>query len=166
MSDPLLNMLVCVDEIAKQNLIPEIVCPTCGERHCFIKHGFYLRYQFAGDGMVKIQRYRCLNIDCPRCTFSCLPHPFLPIIRLPLCALLAILAMVENNSATIAAASRAWHRSWASIKRALHIARRLRRFMQAQAHAASWAPSPCLDPARHWGAFSRAFSFAFYPQRF
>ena len=44
MSHPLSNMLERVDEIAKQNFAPKVICPTCGDLHCHIKHGFYKRY--------------------------------------------------------------------------------------------------------------------------
>lgn len=160
MSHPLSSMLEHVDEIAKQNPPQQVVCPTCGERHCHIKHGFYKRYLFTGNDCIKIQRYRCLNSSCPRCTFSCLPHPFLPIIRLPLCVLFAIVDMVENAQATIAGVARACGRTWATVRRALDTGGRLRRWMRSEGAV------PCLNPARDWSAFTRAFSFAFFPGRF
>lgn len=160
MSHPLTSMLERVDEIAKKNFTPQVVCPTCGERHCHIKHGFYRRYLFASSDCVKIQRYRCLNSACPRCTFSCLPHPFLPIVRLPLCVLFAITELVENAQATIAAVARACGRSGSTIRRAADTGARLRRWMQSE------SASPCLNPGRRWSAFTRAFSFAFFPDRF
>jgi ssDNA-binding Zn-finger/Zn-ribbon topoisomerase 1 len=165
MPDPLWTILVRADEVAKENLTPPVACPACGERDCIIKHGFYQRYTFTGEDLTRIQRFRCLNRRCPRCTFSCLPHPFLPIMRLPLCALWAIVAMVEKDSATIAAVARAWRKTWITAKRALACARRLRRWIAAEAPAAAWAPSPCLNPARQWGTFVRSLSFAFYPAR-
>lgn len=166
MTTPLAAMLEHLSEVAKQKLVSDVVCPTCGDRYCFIKHGHYRRYLFAGSDTVKIQRYRCRNPDCPRGTFSCLPHPFLPVIRLPLCALITILTLVEKENTTIAAVARSCAKSWAVIQRAVDSAQKLRGWLAKPAQAALWGPSPCLCPKRHWGAFTRALSFAFFPERF
>lgn len=166
MPTPLEAMLVRLSEVAKEKLDANVLCPSCGERHCFIKHGFYHRYLFTGDETTKIQRYRCLNPSCSRCTFSCLPHPFLPIIRWPLCALMAVLSLLEQPNETIASVGRSCGKSWATIQRAARTAQRLRQWLAQEARAALWGPSLCLGPKQTWPSFTHALSFAFFPGRF
>ena len=70
-----MNIHVCP---LQQPIAPEpIFCPGCHSKH-FCKYGVYTRKGFhVPDGVVAIpigvQRYRCLNKECSRCTFSVLP---------------------------------------------------------------------------------------------
>ncbi len=165
MPTPFKAMLFFLSEIAKENHNQDLSCPACGERVCIMKHGFYLRYLFCGSEMIPIQRYCCGNPFCDRRTFSCLPHPFLPLIRLPLCALKTILDMVQDHKMTIAAVARACRMEWSMIYRALKTGRRLFDWMKKEAAAASWGPSACLDPDQQWQEFTLSVSYAFYPDR-
>ena len=97
MSNPLQAILLFASCAAKQNLTSKIVCPECGERHRLTKWGFYTRYLFHGDDSLEIQRFRCLNRQCPRFTFSILPHPLLPVVRVPLCFMLLLLLMHQKG---------------------------------------------------------------------
>ncbi len=85
MPTPFKSMLFYLSEIAKTNNYREPFCPICGERLCITKHGFYRRYLFYGSEQTGIQRYCCGNPDCPRKTFSCLPHPFFYRLSACLC---------------------------------------------------------------------------------
>ncbi|RKY10841.1 MAG: hypothetical protein DRP52_06790 [Planctomycetota bacterium] len=166
MPTPFKAMLFFLSEIAKENHNQEPSCPTCGERYCIIKHGFYRRYLFYGSEMIPIQRHCCGNPLCDRRTFSCLPHPFLPLIRLPLCALKALLDMVRDFKMSIAAVARALRMHWPTVNRALQTGRKLFAWLGRQAAGASWRPSACLDPDQHWQEFIISISYAFYPDRF
>lgn len=165
MPTPFENMLLHLSEIAKEKQNQTPCCPTCGECVCIIKHGFYMRYLFEDFEMIAIQRYRCDNPLCHRITFSNLPHPFLPFIRLPLCALKAMLKMVQDYKMTIAAVARSCKMRWRRVYRVLHTARQLFNWIKKEAAAALWGPSACLDPNRYWIEFTRAISYAFYPRR-
>ncbi len=165
MPTPFKAMLFFLSEIAKENHNQNPFCPVCGERICIIKHGFYYRYLFCGSQMAPIQRYCCGNPLCYRKTFSCLPHPFLPLIRQPLCALKAILNMVQDFKMTIAAVARTLRLAWPTINRALKTGQKLFGWLHRQAPAASWGPSVCLAPDQHWQEFTFSVSYAFYPDR-
>ena len=162
MTTPLQIILCSASCIAKQNLISDIICPQCGERHLVIKWGCYRRYLFAGDETAAIQRFRCLNRHCRRCTFSVLPHPFLPVLRVPLCFLTALLAL-HQNSCSIARLARAAGKRWAVIRRNLARARNIAAFLEKEFADIG---SPCLQPGTVWTAFSQRFSWAFFPNRF
>jgi transposase-like protein len=60
MSSPLYATLLAANQIAKENVLSECVCPSCGERHLLIKWGFYGRYLFCGGEMIRVQRFKCL----------------------------------------------------------------------------------------------------------
>ena len=70
-----MNILVCP---LKQPIAPEpVFCPGCYSKH-LCKHGVYTRKGFHVHGGIipipmAVQRYRCLNKECFRCTFSVLP---------------------------------------------------------------------------------------------
>ena len=115
MSAPMQTILLSASCVAKQNLISEIICPQCGEHHLVIKWGSYRRYLFDGDDSVSIQRFRCLNRQCSRCHFSVLPHPFLPVLRVPLCFLMALLAF-HQKGCSVAQLARKAGRRWAVIR--------------------------------------------------
>ena len=92
---PTWNSLISfLSEITRENSPSIIQCSHCGNRDCFRKWGHYRRYLF-DDELVNIQRYRCDNDQCPRTTFSILPHAFLPIIRASVCILMYVLRMYE-----------------------------------------------------------------------
>jgi hypothetical protein len=78
-----MNILVCP---LQQPTFPEpVFCPQCYSMD-FCKHGVYTRKGFhIRSGIVpipvRIQRYRCLNKECSRCTFSVLPPMMLRYCR-------------------------------------------------------------------------------------
>ncbi len=166
MPNPLTTILAVASAVAKNKVESLIVCPCCGERFCLIKHGFYERYVFSGADTVKIQRHRCLNDRCTRQTFSCLPHPFLPVIRLPLCFLLELLDQVLDQGRSIGQVARDCGMHWAVIRRALQRAVQLKVWMNKEAVVARWGPSPCFGPQRSWTLFAQSVSFAFFPEQF
>ena len=78
-----MNILVCpLQHIADT---APVYCPGCHSHdHC--KHGIYTRKGFhIPYGIVSmpvaVQRYRCRNKECPRCTFSVLPPMMLRYCR-------------------------------------------------------------------------------------
>jgi transposase-like protein len=72
-----------------------ITCPACRSSR-LRKHGSYTRKSFHGQKdpaatlPVQIPRYRCLNPECCRCTFSVLPEHVLRYCRFRLPSLLNI----------------------------------------------------------------------------
>lgn len=70
-----MNILVCP---LQQPIASEpVFCPGCYSKD-FCKHGVYTRKGFHVRGGIvpipmEVQRYRCLNKECSRCTFSVLP---------------------------------------------------------------------------------------------
>ena len=165
MSTPLSVILWFTSHVAKQNMTAEAVCPDCGERQCLIKWGFYTRYLFDSDETIKVQRFRCLSRKCPRFTFNRLPHPLLPVLRVPLCFLLALLRMRQKGG-TIAEFSRNAGKPWPVIRRCLSMANRVHAFLQYDTQTILGSASPCLQPSAFWTAFTHAFSWAFFPRRF
>jgi hypothetical protein len=163
MPTPLKDILRSASHVAKQNLTSEITCPGCGERQRLIKWGFYTRYLFAGADTIRIQRVRCLNPQCTKCTFNVLPHPLLPILRVPLCFLQALLDMNQKGR-TIAEISQHSGKSWPVIRRCLSMARRVQAFLVHQVESIIGLSSACLCPKDCWTRFTHAFSWAFFPK--
>jgi hypothetical protein len=139
-------------------------CPVCHSAKGHICWGHYWRYRPGTDQCEAIQRLLCKNDECPRKTFSILPHPFLRIVRFTLCSLLAILAMFEAGE-TVSELARQSGVARSTIRRTVAFACRLKAWMDRESQTAPWAPSPCLCPKRLWPSFVRAFSWAFYPAR-
>jgi len=162
MTTPLQTILWSACCIAKQNLISDVFCPQCGERRLVIKWGCYHRYLFDGDETAAIQRFRCLNRQCSRFTFSVLPHPFLPVLRVPLCFLLALLSLHQKGH-SIARLAREAGKCWAVIRRCLTVGCRVKDFLNNEFTDIG---SPCLQPTIVWTTFAQRFSWAFFPNRF
>jgi transposase-like protein len=162
MTTPLQAILWSASCIAKQNLISDVVCPQCGERRLVIKWGCYHRYLFNGDQTAAIQRFRCLNGHCSRFTFSVLPHPFLPVLRMPLCFLLALLSLHQKGY-SIARLAREAGKRWAVVRRCLTVACRVKAFLNNEFADIGF---PCLQPSIVWTALTQRFSWAFFPNRF
>ncbi len=141
-----------------------IACPACNSAKGHICWGHYWRYRPGTDQREAIQRFLCKNDECPRQTFSVLPHPFLRIVRFTLCSLFAILAMFEAGE-TVSELARQFGVARSTIRRAVGFSRRLKTWMDRESQTAPWAPSPCFCPKRLWSSFIRAFSWAFYPAR-
>ena len=107
----------------------EIFCPRC---HCyrFNKHGCYMRKGFHSPengavSEVRVQRYRCLNRDCPLCTFSVLPPMILRYCRFFWPHLLSIKLALDSGSTRYYLACHEWHVSWAIIGRAAALLNRM-----------------------------------------
>lgn len=161
MPSPLHAILLAANRVAKENVPSENVCPSCGERHLLIKWGFYARYLFDGEDMIRVQRFRCLNSSCPRATFSTLPHPLLPIVRLPLCFLLSLLALHQEGH-PVAELARESGKSWSVVRRSVVLAKRIKTVLKNEFEQML----PCLHPAVAWTVFTHAFSYAIFPKRF
>ena len=159
MTAPLQAILLSASCIAKQNLISDVVCPQCGERRLVIKWGCYHRYLFDSDETAAIQRFRCLNRHCSRFTFSVLPHPFLPVLRMPLCFLLAIISLHQKGH-SIARLAREAGKRWAVIRRCLTVGCRVKAFLSNEFADIG---SPCLQPPVVWTAFAQRFFVGFFP---
>ncbi len=154
------NLLItALSDITRKNSHVLICCPHCGNRHTYVKWGFYRRYLF-NDKLVNIQRYRCDNDLCSQKTFSILPHAFLPVIRASLCMLMYILRMYEQGG-NIADIARHTSNTWARIKRWIGKAISIREWLRKECNHAS----PCWFKIDQWPYFVRDFSWAFYPDR-
>jgi hypothetical protein len=96
-----MNILVCP---LQQPTDPEpVFCPGCHSHdHCkhgvYTRKGFHIRYGIITIP-ISVQRYRCRNKECPRCTFSVLPPMVLRYCRFfwP-CLLLIVRASDVENS--------------------------------------------------------------------
>jgi hypothetical protein len=106
-----------------------VFCPGC-HSHDYCKHGSYTRKGFhIRNGItaipVAIQRYRCRNKECPRCTFSVLPPMVLrycrffwpcllfvlrasSIERSPLCAAWNVSRGIARRAAAVLTAVTSW----------------------------------------------------------
>ena len=148
---------------AKEDYIQEIMCrcPECAESRCIVKNGSYRRFDPEGDGQIRIQRYLCFRDSCPRVSFSVLPPPLLPRVRLSLCFLLILFAR-HMQGARIGTLAREYARNWAVIRRALRTATRLWDWIRHEAFFASWGPCPCQNQAR-WNDFIKQVSYVLYP---
>ncbi len=153
MPSPLKAILLATNQVAKQNLTSENLCPGCGERHLLIKWGFYTRYLFHDDDTIRIQRFRCLNSHCSKSTFSILPHPVLPITRLPLCFIMTLLSW-HQDGCPVADLARKSGKSWPAIRRSLAIAVKIQAVLKNELEMLL----PCLHPAVSWTVFTHAFS--------
>jgi hypothetical protein len=141
----------------------DIRCPLCGERLRICRYGHYWRYRFEDDGQVAVQRYGCLNPYCPRQTFSIPPHPYLPICRIPLCLLMVVLILHRVKKYSISRCARFLNLGWNTAKRALASAYRLVNWFVDESAAGAIPPIPCLEHT--WPYFTRAYSYAFFPDR-
>ena len=150
---------------SEQNANPkaDIRCPLCAERLRICRYGYYWRYRFEDDDRFAVQRYGCLNPGCPRRTFSIPPHPYLPICRIPLCLLMAVLIKYRLKKYTVSQCARLLNRSWNTAKRALTSASRLLNWFMHESSAGAIPMIPCLDHT--WPAFTRAYSYVFFPAR-
>ena len=156
---PWSSLITVLSEITRENSDLIVCCTYCGNRHIFVKWGFYSRYLF-NDELINIQRYRCDNDLCPCKTFSILPHAFLPCIRASVCMLMYILKMFKQGR-TIAAIARHTGSTWQKIQRWLTKAMAVKKWFE-QEYADI---SPCLAPVGEWTSFTRDFSWAFYPKQ-
>ncbi len=159
MHPPWSSLITFLSDITRQNLDLLVSCTHCGNRHTYIKWGFYKRYLF-NDELIFIQRYRCDNDLCPRKTFSILPHAFLPVIRASLCMLAYILKMYEQGW-TIAGIARHTSSNWPRIQRWIAKALSIRTWIQKEYDTIF----PCYLKNRNWASFTRNFSWAFYPKQ-
>lgn len=165
MPHPMLLILLEVDKIAKENQTGPVACCWCNNKINFIKYGSYHRYGFAHGERIKIQRYLCKHDRCRR-TFSILPHPFLRITRITLCMLTCMMQLLDQQL-PIAQIGRQLGLTRSVIKGVIKKGRQVLEWLDQEAQAEpSWAPSPCLDPGRHWSDFIRMFAAKFYPKRY
>ena len=145
----------------KSNYKSDIRCPLCGERLRIRRNGHYFRYRFDKDETMAVQRYGCRNPGCPRRTFSIPPHPFLPVCRIPLCILMAVLIMFRVQKYSISLCARWLNRSWGTAKRSLTLAARILDWFTREANAGAIPKMPCVPG--QWPGFVRAYSYAFCP---
>lgn len=104
-----------------------LCCPSCQLSHC-CKHGFYFRKGFTfrhKDTLstpvlpVKVARFRCLNPDCLRCTFSVLPPGIMPYCRFYWADLLDIHFSRLSGASLYSLAKQVWNVGSAAIRRAM-----------------------------------------------
>ena len=159
MHHPWSSLITVLSKMTRESCDLFVCCTHCGNRHTYVKSGFYRRYLF-NDELVKIQRYRCDNDLCPRKTFSILPHAFLPVIRASLCMLFYILKRYEKGD-TIAGIARHTGSNWPRMQRWIIKALSIRDWIQKECDNIF----PCLSKNRGWASFTRDFSWAFYPKQ-
>jgi len=155
------SLISILSEIATQKPAQAICCPCCGNRERTTKYGFYERYNFDEQALVSIQRFRCDNDQCPRRTFSVLPHPFLRVLRASLCMFRFILSLWESGQ-SIALVARKTGQTWPRIQRWISRAEDIRSRLGSDD---AFSALPCLKPIQGWTEFVRDFSHACYPGR-
>ena len=106
-----------------------VSCPGCHLCQCR-KHGFYLRKGFhAKNGAVAIPvwipRYRCLNPECPRCTFSILPPMVMRYCRFFWPCLLTLSGNLDAGVSPSHLSEQVWHVGRGVILRAAALMDRL-----------------------------------------
>ncbi len=153
------SLITVLSEITRENLQSIVCCSHCGNRHTYVKWGFYSRYLF-NDELINIQRYRCDNDLCPCRTFSTLPHALLPMVRASLCMFMYVLKLYEQGE-TIAGIARHTGNNWPRIQRWISKALSIRKWLWQECSN----NSPCLSPDRRWTSFNRDFSWTFYPKK-
>jgi hypothetical protein len=149
---------------AKKNLQPDIRCPQCNERYRIVRYGRYWRYRYESHERMAVTRYACRNPDCPRRTFSVLPHPYLPLVRMPLCLLLAVYRQHVAEQQAINHLARKLRHGWNTVRRAVCLAGRILQWCGRELCAQAMPLWPCHKD--RWPAFSRAYSYAFLPGLF
>lgn len=160
MHRPWSSLIAFLSEITRKNCDSIVCCTHCGDRYTNVKWGFYCRYLY-DDELMKIQRYRCDNDQCPCKTFSILPHAFLPIVRASLSMLTYILKMYEQGN-SIASIARHTGSNWPRMQRWIVKAISIREWLK---HEYGSASSLCLSQSMQWSSFTREFSWVFYPNR-
>jgi len=153
------SLITFLSDITRNNSETVVCCTHCGNRHNYVKWGFYSRYLF-NDELIKIHRYRCDNDLCPQKTFSILPHAFLPIARASLCMLLYVLSLYERGQ-SIADIAKHTGSKWPRIQRWVRKAILIRDWLRQEYSETL----PCFSPSTQWTVFIRNFSWAFYPNR-
>lgn len=157
---PIWNSLISfLSKITRENSSSTIQCSHCGNSHCYTKWGHYSRYLF-DDELINILRYRCDNDQCPRKTFSILPRPFLPIVRASVSMLMYVLTRAEQG-VNIAQIARETGSTWSRTQRWVSKAGLIRNWLKKE-YGSTVA---CRCQASNWPAFTRDFSWTFYPAR-
>jgi hypothetical protein len=78
---------------------------------------------------------------------------------------MALLSMHQKGCSIAKLAQKA-DKSWPVVRRCLSMAGRVHRFLKNEAQTIPGTASVCLQPQASWTAFTHAFSWAFFPQRF
>ena len=165
MSPPWLSLITLLTLLAKANQIPVIACTECSEQNCYEKYGTYVRYNFDGVTLIKIQRFLCNNDRCPRVTFSILPYPMLRYARASLCMLLCIVLLHEQG-ASIQDIAKFTGNSWAVTQRWIRRGQEIESWMKQTASYSPWKGDICQLNIDNWHAFIQLFSWHFYPARY
>ena len=92
----LMHIVLVLNEFAKKKLTGPIACHWCNNQDNIIKYGACQRYEFCGQGRIRIQRHLCKREQCRR-TFSILPHPFLRVTRSTLCLITVLLQLLDQH---------------------------------------------------------------------
>lgn len=165
MPHQLLTIVLDLNEMAKKNQTGPIACHWCNNQDNIIKYGTYRRYDFSGEGLIRVQRFLCKRDQCLR-TFSILPHPFLRFTRFSLC-LLTVLLQLPDQKMPIARICRKMAIGRTMVYWAIQKGRRILDWIEKEAKTDPvWAPCPCVDPPSHWSDFIRMFAMQFYPKRY
>ncbi len=135
-----------------------VYCSACRERERICKNGHYRRFRFTGNATEAVQRYLCRNPACPRVSFSILPRPFLPRLRVSLCFLASLWELWCSGRHTVAALARQAGLPWMTLRRRLRQAERVCRWIGREENEALAACRPCADPGGAWTPFTQALS--------
>ena len=155
----LADILAHFVRVANEN----VCCSTCRERERICKNGHYRRFRFTGNVLEKVPRYLCKNPACPRVSFSILPRPFLPRLRVSLCFLATLWDLWRSGGHTLAALARQAGLPWMTLRRRLHQAEWVCPWIGREENEALAGVHPCADPGGSWTPFTQALSHACRP---
>lgn len=153
MTPNLTETLPLFRELAKPR---EVVCRCCHWSGPCPKFGFYQRFDpDGGDSRIKVQRYLCLNPDCPVVTFSVLPFRVLPLIGTSVFLLWLGVALRPILSVRLLA--RTFDCARSTIRRRCAWGKRFIGWLGSLANV--------LKEVSSWDSFCHLLSRAFYPRR-
>jgi transposase-like protein len=106
-------MKICIARQQNTSGNNAVECPYCKTDH-HRKHGFYMRKGFHGNSaglalLIPIQRYRCLNTECPHSTFSVLPPMVMRYCRFFWPCLLSLWKIMESGSQIVHQLASMWN---------------------------------------------------------
>ena len=97
MPRPVTSILAKLMEFANKEMV--VACPECHEKIRIVRNGRYWRYAYHLKKAIGIQRHLCRNHQCKRRSFSILPFPLLPYLRVTATFMVVLVLIHTEESA-------------------------------------------------------------------
>lgn len=104
-------------------------CPSSSGHGSYVRKGFHVPNR-AVALPVRVRRYRCLNPDCRRRTFSILPRNVLPYCRFYWFYLVSLKESLCRGATVNSLAQHVWHVGWAVIARGTALLQRMETWVE------------------------------------